>query len=310
MTGARSPRPLLIAVTGPTASGKSALAVELAASLGCEIISADSRQIYRDIPVATAAPTREQLSAIRHHLVATLPLEASYSASRFAADAGALLPGAFERGGGRAIVCGGSMMYLDALTEGLDDLPEVSAPVRAGVLRLYEAGGLEAIRSELATLDPAYMERVDLSNPRRIIHAIEISLMAGVPYSSLIGRREAPADRGYDLVRMSIDHPRESLFARIAARTDAMMAGGLIDEAHRVAHLRHLNSLNTVGIKEALAYIDGQMTLADTAARIARNTRVYAKKQLTWMRRYSGMAMLDPSRPLLPQALAAIAAKR
>lgn len=300
-----SVRPQLIVVTGPTASGKSALAVELACTLGCEIISADSRQIYHGIPVATAAPTREQLSAVRHHLVGSLPLDAYYSASRFTEDAEAILPGAFGRGGNRAIVCGGSMMYIDALTDGLDDLPTVSDTIRGEVLKLYSAGGMDAIRSELQQLDPDYAAKVDLSNPRRIIHAIEISLMAGKPYSSLIGL-SSKRDRGFDVVRLAIDHPREELFARIAARTAAMIRDGLIDEARAVAPMRHLNSLNTVGLKEAFAYLDGIMTLEETEAKIARNTRVYAKKQLTWMRRYSGLRLLDPTRPLLPQALDAI----
>lgn len=295
--------PRLIIVTGPTASGKSALAVEIAARLGCEIISADSRQVFRGLDIATAAPTPEQLSAATHHLVGFLPLDAYYSASQWADDARAILPGAFERGGGNVVVAGGSMMYVDALTEGFDDLPTVSDAVRAEVLRLYEAGGMEAIRAELLTLDPLYAARVDLDNPRRIIHAIEISLMAGRPYSELIGRRK-PAERGYDILRLAIDRPRPELFDRIARRTDAMIAAGLVDEVRAVAHLRHLNSLNTVGVKEILAHLDGAMTLAEARDKIARNTRVYAKKQLTWMRRYPDLHLIDPAVPLLPQALA------
>ena len=298
-------RPQLIVVTGPTASGKSSLAVDIASTIGCEIISADSRQIYKGIPIATAAPSREQLSAVRHHLVGTLPLDAYYSASCFAADAEALLPELFERGGGRAVVCGGSMMYIDALTHGLDDLPTVSDSVRTLVLQLYNAGGMDAIRSELNRLDPDYMERVDLCNPRRIIHAIEISLMAGKPYSSLIGQRDS-ADPGYDIVRLTIGWPRDELFARIAQRTAGMINAGLMQEAQSVAHLRGLNSLNTVGIKEAFACIDGVMTPEEAESKIARNTRVYAKKQLTWMRRYTDLVTLDPSVPLLPQSLAAV----
>lgn len=299
-------RPQLIVVTGPTASGKSALAVGLARELGTEIISADSRQIYRGIPIATAAPTPEQLSAVRHHLVGTLPLEAYYSASRFADDASALLPDIFSRCDNRAVVCGGSMMYIDALTDGLDELPTVSDAVRGEVLKLYAAGGMEAIRSELRHLDPDYMERVDPDNPRRIIHAIEISLMAGVPYSSLIGRKAAEP-KPFDVVRIAIGWSRDDLFARIAQRTRQMIADGLVEEARSLIDRRSLNSLNTVGIKEMMAYFDGAMTLPEATEKIARNTRVYAKKQLTWMRRYTDLNLLDPSRPLLPQALAAMA---
>lgn len=299
-------RPQLIVVTGPTASGKSALAVGLARELGTEIISADSRQIYRGIPIATAAPTPEQLSAVRHHLVGTLPLEAYYSASRFADDASALLPDIFSRCDNRVVVCGGSMMYIDALTDGLDELPTVSDAVRGEVLKLYAAGGMEAIRSELRHLDPDYMERVDPDNPRRIIHAIEISLMAGVPYSSLIGRKAAEP-KPFDVVRIAIGWSRDDLFARIAQRTRQMIADGLVEEARSLIDHRSLNSLNTVGIKEMMAYFDGAMPLPEATEKIARNTRVYAKKQLTWMRRYTDLNLLDPSRPLLPQALAAMA---
>lgn len=299
-------RPQLIVVTGPTASGKSALAVGLARELGTEIISADSRQIYRGIPIATAAPTPEQLSAVRHHLVGTLPLEAYYSASRFADDASALIPDIFSRCDNRVVVCGGSMMYIDALTDGLDELPTVSDAVRGEVLKLYAAGGMEAIRSELRHLDPDYMERVDPDNPRRIIHAIEISLMAGVPYSSLIGRKAAEP-KPFDVVRIAIGWSRDDLFARIAQRTRQMIADGLVEEARSLIDRRSLNSLNTVGIKEMMAYLEGAMTLPEATEKIARNTRVYAKKQLTWMRRYTDLHLLDPSRALLPQALAAMA---
>lgn len=277
-------RPQLIVITGPTASGKSALAVDVASHLGCDIVSADSRQIYRGLPIGTAAPTADQLAAVRHHFVGILGLDEYYSAASFEAEATTLLERLFEHSD-VAVMCGGSMMYIDAVTDGIDALPDISEATRTRVRTLFESGGLEALVAWLETIDPVYSAEVDRSNPRRVAHAIEITLEAGRPYSALRGLRAA--ERPFDVVKVALDIPRERLFNRINRRVDAMMDAGLLDEARSVYPQRHLNSLNTVGYKELFAYFDGEMPLDTAVARIAKNTRVYAKKQLTWLARPS-----------------------
>lgn len=274
--------PTLIVITGPTGSGKSDLAVETAQRLGCHILSADSRQIFRGIPIGTAAPTAEQLRAVPHHFVAMLDLDGYYSAAQFESDVMALLPDLWHHSD-YAVLCGGSMMYVDAVTNGIDELPTVSDSVRSYAAGLLRTEGTEAVIARLSELDPAYLATADLSNHKRLVHALEICIEAGVPYSSLLtGRRK---ERPFRTVRFAIDWPREQLFRRINSRVDRMIDLGLEDEARSVEHLRHLNSLNTVGYKEMFAYFDGIMDRATAIERIKKNTRVYAKKQLTWMRR-------------------------
>lgn len=288
MSGGRT----LIVITGATASGKTDLAVNVASRLGCEIISADSRQVYADIPIATAAPSPAQLAAVKHHLVGMLPLEATYSAARFDSDVRALLPRLWARSD-YAVMCGGSMMYVDAFVRGLDDLPDVHPDIRRQVWELYYTGGLPALHAELRRLDPAYLERADPSNYKRLVHAVEVSMQAGRPYSSLLTgrRREHP----FRIVKLAIGLEREELTRRIKSRTRAMMESGLEEEARRVYGSRHLNSLNTVGLKEMFAMIDGRMTRAEAMAKIITNTRTYAKKQLTWLRRNADTTFIDPS---------------
>ncbi|MCM1504059.1 MAG: tRNA (adenosine(37)-N6)-dimethylallyltransferase MiaA [Muribaculum sp.] len=297
-------KPLLIVVTGPTGSGKTDLSIQLACRLRCEIISADSRQIYRGIPVGTAAPSPEQLAAVRHHFVGTLGLCDYYSASRFEQEVLPLLPELFVKSGGYAVMCGGSMMYVDAVVNGMDELPTVSEDVRRSTMELYEREGIEGVRAMLRNLDPDYLADADPANHKRLVHAVEVSIEAGVPYSSL--RTGIKKERPFRVLKMMIDYPREELFDRINRRVDAMIEAGLEEEARRVYPLRHLNSLNTVGYKEMFSYFDGVMPYDVAVARIAKNTRVYAKKQLTWLRRDPAVVRLDPSRPLLDQALHAI----
>lgn len=272
----------LIVVTGPTGSGKTDLAISLVRELSTEIISADSRQIYAGIPICTAAPTERQLSAVKHHLVGVLPLDAYYSAAMFEEDALRLLADIWTRSD-YAVVCGGSMMYIDALTYGIDDLPTISPEVRAKIAAIYSEQGIERIRELLAEADPEYYEKVDRNNVKRLVHALEIIEQSGRTYSSL--RTGARKRRDFEVQRFHIDWSRDELFSRINRRVDAMIQQGLENEARSVYHLRHLNSLNTVGFKEMFAYFDGIMDRDTAIARMAKNTRVYAKKQLTWMKR-------------------------
>ena len=273
---------LLTVVTGPTASGKTSLAITLAGRYGTEIISADSRQIYKDLPIGTAAPTPEERSRAFHHLVGTLPLDAYYSAARFEEDALAILPEIWKRSP-VAIVCGGSMMYVDALVRGIDEMPSVSDGTRAYVLDMLRNHGLQSVLAQLEILDPDYFNEVDRANTRRVVHAVEICLEAGVPFSSL--RTGARRKRDFEVLKLAIDMPREQLFARINARVDAMIAAGLEEEARKAFAQGQFNSLNTVGYKEIRAYLNNEMTRAEAIARIGKNTRVYAKKQLTWLKK-------------------------
>jgi tRNA dimethylallyltransferase len=286
----------VIVITGATGSGKTDLAIEVASRLGCEIISADSRQLYRDIPIGTAAPTAAQLALVTHHMVGTLGLEEYYSAARFEEDVLALIAQMEARGLRHVVLCGGSMMYVDAVTNGLDDLPTISPEVRQSTLELYESGGLEALRSELQRLDPQYLAAADPNNHRRLIHALEIIRESGHPFSEL--RTGVRRQRAFSVSKYALDIPREQLFDRINRRVDAMMAAGFEQEARRVYPQRALNSLNTVGFKEMFAWFDGVMDRETAIARMAKNTRVYAKKQLTWLRRDPSVVWLSPAEAL------------
>ena len=281
----------LIVITGPTASGKTAMAIKLARKLGTEIISADSRQLFREIPTGTAQPSAEELAAVRHHFIGSLSLGDYYSAARYEEDVMRLLPEIFARCNGTAVMCGGSMMYVDAVCRGIDLLPTVSQEIRQYALALWQEGGNEAVIDRLRRLDPAYLETVDLKNHRRLVHALEICLESGRPYSEL--RTGAVKPRPFEIEKYAIDLPREVLFDRINRRVERMMEEGLLEEARRVFPLRTLNSLNTVGYKELFAFFDGLWDLPTAVARIQKNTRVYAKKQLTWLRRDADVRWLS-----------------
>ena len=281
----------LIVITGPTGVGKTAAAIELAQRLHCDIINADSRQIYRGIPICTAAPTAEELAAVQHHFVACKDLEESYSAAQFESDVLALLPSLWQQGE-CVVMCGGSMLYVDAVCRGIDQLPDISPEVRAAVKEKLHREGLDSLVAELEQLDPQYAATVDRRNTSRVCHAVEICRQAGKPYSML--RTGAAKARDFRIIKLALNVERDELFRRINSRVDRMIAAGLEQEARSVYHLRHLNSLNTVGMKEMFAIFDGTMDRTTAIERMKKNTRVYAKKQLTWYRRDADVIWVTP----------------
>ena len=280
----------LLVLLGPTGVGKTELSLQMAERIGCPIINADSRQIYKDISIGTAAPTAEELARVRHFFVHTLPLDAYYSAAEYEKDVLALLDALFRQHD-TVILSGGSMMYIDAVTKGIDDIPTVDEETRSLLKQRLEQEGLDQLLQELRLLDPAHYEVVDKRNPKRVVHALEVCYMTGKPYSSF--RTNTQKERPFRIVKFGLQRNRESLFARINARADAMMQQGFLDEARQVYPLRHLNSLNTVGYKELFHVLDGEWELPMAVERIKKNTRVYAKKQMTWYKKETDIHWLD-----------------
>ena len=297
-------KPLLIAITGPTASGKSVLAVDLALRLGTEIISADSRQVYRGMPVITAVPTEDERRGVRHHLLEELDPEEYFSASMFEQEALERLRNIFSRKP-VAIACGGSMMYVDALCEGIDDIPTVPDDIRSVVASEYPSLGIAPLLDELSEKDPECFSRIDKANHKRVMHAVEICRTAGIPYSSLLGKPKP--ERPFRLLKFRLDMPRDVLFNRINRRVEEMIRHGALEEAAQLYPKRHLNSLNTVGLKELFRFIGGEWDLATAVARIQKNTRVYAKKQVTWYKRSDAVIPVDALSSPLETILSAAA---
>lgn len=281
----------LFVLTGPTGVGKTELALRIAEELKSPIVNADSRQLYKQIPIGTAAPTPEQLAKIKHYFVGTLDLDQYYSAAEYEADVISLLPTLFQSTD-NVLLTGGSMLYIDAVCNGIDDIPTVDTETRTTLKQRLEQEGLDAMCEELRILDPDHYNRVDLKNHKRVIHALEICYMTGRPYSSFLSR--SAKQRPFNIVKIGLNREREELFARINRRVHQMVEQGLEDEARSVYHLRHLNSLNTVGYKEIFKYIEGEWTLDFAIEKIQRNTRVYAKKQLTWYKRDPNMTWFNP----------------
>lgn len=282
----------LVVITGPTAVGKTQLCLDLAQRLGTPIINADSRQIYRDLKIGTAAPTEEQLRQVHHYFVGTLSLDEYYSASMYEQQTIALLEKLFQEND-YALMTGGSMMYIDAVCHGIDDIPTVDEQTRETLKRRLQEEGLESLCEELKRLDPEHYEVVDLQNPRRVVHALEICLMTGNTYTSY--RKAERKERPFKIIKIGLTRPREELYQRINSRVDQMMEQGLLEEARQLYPLRHLNALNTVGYKELFNYMDGIWTLDEAVERIKGNTRRYARKQLTWFKKDSDVIWAHPT---------------
>lgn len=281
----------LIILLGPTGVGKTELSLRIAEHFGSPIISSDSRQLYKDLPIGTAAPTAEQMARVQHYLVGTLSLTDYYSASNFEEDVITLL-GKLHQTHPAVIMTGGSMMYIDAVTKGIDDIPTVTPEIRSTIYKQYETEGLAPILEELKKADPIHYEEVDRSNYKRVIHAVEICRMTGKPYSSF--RTNTKKERPFRIIQVGLNREREELYERINRRVDQMMADGFLEEARRVFPYRNLNSLNTVGYKELFNYLDGTWTLDFAIEKIKRNSRVYARKQMTWFKRDTEIKWFHP----------------
>ena len=281
----------LLVLLGPTGVGKTDVALDIAQRYGVPVVNADSRQMYKDLPIGTAAPTEEQQQRAKHYFVGTLNLDDYYNASIFEKEANEVIDDVLKCSD-VALLSGGSMMYIDAVCNGIDNIPDVDPEIRTSLKQQLEREGLETLLEELRLADPQYYESVDRKNPRRVIHALEICRTTGQTYTSF--RRQKQSERPYAIVKIGLTRQREELFERINQRTYDMVDNGLIEEARRVYPYKGLNSLNTVGYKEMFSYFEGQMDLSAAIARIQKNTRVYCKKQLTWFKRDEGIRWFHP----------------
>ncbi|MCQ2256648.1 MAG: tRNA (adenosine(37)-N6)-dimethylallyltransferase MiaA [Bacteroidaceae bacterium] len=280
----------LIVLLGPTGVGKTELSLQIAEKFECPIINADSRQIYKDIEIGTAAPTAEELDRVKHYFVHELALDDYYNAAEYEKDVLSILDEQFQSRD-VALLSGGSMMYIDAVVKGIDDIPTVDDDTRNMMKERLEKEGLDVLLEELRLLDPEHYAIVDKKNHKRVVHALEICYMTGKTYTSF--RSNITKERPFRIVKFGLMRDREKLFSRINSRVDKMMRDGLMDEVKRVYPLRHLNSLNTVGYKELFKVLDGEWELPMAVERIKKNTRVYAKKQITWYKHDADIHWLD-----------------
>ena len=271
----------LVVLTGPTGVGKTELSLSLAERLGSPIVNADSRQIYRELPIGTAAPTAEEQARVPHLFVGTKSLTENYNAGEYEREALAALDELF-RTRDHVLMVGGAMLYIDAVCNGLDDIPAVPKDLREQLQQQLETNGLEWLQEQVRQADPKYFAEADTQNPQRLLHALEVSMASGKPYSEF--RSGAKKERPFRVVKIALNRPREILYNRINARVTQMLEQGLLDEVRAVEPLRHLNALNTVGYKEMFRYLDGEWTLEQAADMVRQNSRHYAKRQLTWFR--------------------------
>lgn len=281
----------LVVLLGPTAVGKTELSLKLAERLQSPILSADSRQLFAELKIGTAAPTPEQLARVRHYFIGNLHLMDYYSAAQYEQDVLREMEVLFQTHD-TLLMTGGSMMYIDAVTKGIDEIPTVDDDTRQMLKEHFERDGLDALVRELKMLDPEYYDVVDLKNHKRVVHALEICYMTGKTFTSF--RKAEVKERPFNIVMVGLQRPREELFERIGLRVDQMMADGLIEEVKSVLPYRELNSLNTVGYKEIFNWLDGEWPLELAVEKIKRNTRVYAKKQMTWFKKNEKIRWFHP----------------
>ena len=290
-TDCQHERPTLLVLLGPTGVGKTNLSLSLAEHFGCPIVSSDSRQFYRELKIGTAAPTEDELSRVKHYFIGSHSIHDEYNAGQYEQDAIKLLDELFRKHK-VVLLVGGSMMYIDAVCNGMDEIPNVDTETRAFWQKQYADFGLEFIQNELLKLDPTHYGQVDLQNPKRIIHALEICSMTGRPYSELrTGQRKL---RDFNILKIGLNRPRPELYERINARVDKMITEGLLLEAEQFYQFRKLNTLNTVGYKELYEYMDGNRTLDFAINMIKQDSRRYAKRQLTWFNRDKDILWFQP----------------
>ncbi len=289
-------KPLLICVVGPTAIGKTALSIELAKAFDTEILSADSRQFFKEMKIGTAVPSSEELAAAPHHFIQNLSIHDDYSVGDFEKDALRLLNDLFSKHN-IVIMVGGSGLYIDAVVKGLDVFPEVPAAIREGLNKELEEKGLETLQQELQEADPDYYDRVDIQNPHRVIRALEVCRVSGQPYSSFLN--QSHAERPFHTLYIGLQAERETVYERINQRVDIMVTQGLVAEAKALLPYKQLNAMQTVGYRELFRHFDGEWTLEEAISEIKKNTRRFAKRQGTWFKKNPNIHWFDYKTPVL-----------
>lgn len=282
----------LLVILGPTGVGKTNLSISVAQYFKCPIISSDSRQIYKGLTIGTDAPSQEQLKKVTHYFIAALSVDEYFSASQFEDEAMELLSQLYLKHD-CVIMSGGSMMYIDAVCKGIDDVPDIDPILRQQLMELYRKEGIESIRKQLKMRDPVFYDQVDLKNPKRVIHALEVCIMTGKPYSFY--RTNTIKERPFKIIKIGLTRPRKELYERINVRVDEMIDNGLVEEAKKFYPQKHLNSLNTVGYKELFQYFDGTWSLDFAIDKIKQHSRNYARKQLSWFNRERDIHWIDVS---------------